>query len=151
MAAHSSILAWKNSMDRRAWWATFQRVEKSRHDWAIRHRLVLKTNSRYVISSINISASIPKIGVDFENIAMMTLFYVLSYFSCIRLCDPMDCSPPGSSVHGILQTRIQEWVAMPFCRGSSLARDQTLVSMSSTLAGMLPLAPPGKPLFYFKI
>ena len=35
------------------------------------------------------------------------------------LCDPMDCSPPGSSVHGILQERIWEWVAMPYSRGSS--------------------------------
>ena len=35
------------------------------------------------------------------------------------LCDPMDCSPPGSSVHGILQARILEWVAMPSSRGSS--------------------------------
>ena len=33
---------------------------------------------------------------------------------CPSLCDPMDCSPPGSSVHGILQARILEWVAMPF-------------------------------------
>ena len=35
-----------------------------------------------------------------------------SFHSCPTLCDPMDCSPPGSSVHGILQTRILEWVAM---------------------------------------
>ena len=33
--------------------------------------------------------------------------------SCLTLCDPMDCSPPGSSVHGILQSRILEWVASP--------------------------------------
>ena len=39
--------------------------------------------------------------------------------SCPILCDPMDCSLPGSSVHGILQTRILEWVAMPSSRGSS--------------------------------
>ena len=38
---------------------------------------------------------------------------VLSHFSCVRLCDPMDCSPPGSSEHGILQAGILEWVAMP--------------------------------------
>ena len=44
------------------------------------------------------------------------------------LCDPMDCSPPGSSVHGILQARILEWVAIPFSRGSSTPRDQTQVS-----------------------
>ena len=34
--------------------------------------------------------------------------------SCLTLCDPMDCSPPDSSVHGILQARILEWIAMPF-------------------------------------
>ena len=45
--------------------------------------------------------------------------------SCPTLCDPMDCSLPDSSVHGILQARIQEWVALPFSRGSSRPRDQT--------------------------
>ena len=44
---------------------------------------------------------------------------------CLTLCDPMDCSPPGSSVHGILQARTLEWVAMPSSRGSSWPRDQT--------------------------
>ena len=39
--------------------------------------------------------------------------------SCPTLCDLMDCSPPGSFVHGILQARILEWVAIPFSRGSS--------------------------------
>ena len=39
----------------------------------------------------------------------------------------MDCGPPGSSVHGILQARILEWVGMPFSRGSSRPRDQTQV------------------------
>ena len=37
--------------------------------------------------------------------------------SCPTLCDPVDCSPPGSSVHGILQARILEWVAISFSRG----------------------------------
>ena len=40
--------------------------------------------------------------------------------SCPTLCDPMDCSPPGSSVHGILQARIMEWGAICYSRGSSL-------------------------------
>ena len=44
---------------------------------------------------------------------------VLSFFSYVRLCDLLDCSPSGSSVHGALQARILEWVAMPFSRGSS--------------------------------
>ena len=48
--------------------------------------------------------------------------------SCPNLCDPTDCSPPGSSVHGILQARILEWVAMPSSRGSFWHRDWTCVS-----------------------
>ena len=45
--------------------------------------------------------------------------------SCPTLCDRVDCSPPGSSVRGILQARILEWVAVSFSRGSSRPRDQT--------------------------
>ena len=48
--------------------------------------------------------------------------------SCPTLCNPMDCSIPGSSIHGILQARILEWVAIFFSRGSSWPRDRTRVS-----------------------
>ena len=48
--------------------------------------------------------------------------------SCLTLCDSMDCSPPGSSVHGILQVRILEWVAVRSSRGSSPPRDWTCIS-----------------------
>ena len=48
--------------------------------------------------------------------------------SCVWLCNFMDCSPPDSSVHGIFQARILEWVAMLSSRGSSQPRDQTCVS-----------------------
>ena len=48
--------------------------------------------------------------------------------SCPTLCDPMDCSLPGSSLHGILQARVLEWVAISFSRGSSRPRDWTQVS-----------------------
>ena len=48
--------------------------------------------------------------------------------SCLTLCNPVDCSPPGSCVHGILQARILEWVAISFSRGSSQPRDQNQVS-----------------------
>ena len=48
--------------------------------------------------------------------------------SCLTLCDPKDCGPPGSSVHGILQARILKWVAMSSSRGSSQLRDRTQVS-----------------------
>ena len=47
---------------------------------------------------------------------------------CPTLCNPKDCSLPGSSVHGILQARILEWIALPFFRGSSQPRDWTWVS-----------------------
>ena len=55
--------------------------------------------------------------------------------SCPTLCDPMDCSPPACPVHGILQTKILERVAMPFSRGSSRPRDGTRTSyVQPTLA-----------------
>ena len=48
--------------------------------------------------------------------------------SCLTVCDPMDCSLPGSSVHGIFKARVPEWVAFSFSRGSSQPRDWTWVS-----------------------
>ena len=48
---------------------------------------------------------------------------VLSRFSGVRLCDPVDYSLPGSSLHGIFQARTLEWTAMPFSRGSSQPRE----------------------------
>ena len=53
--------------------------------------------------------------------------------SSVTLCDLMDCSPPRSSVHGILQARILEWVAMPSSRGCSRPRDRTCVSSVSCI------------------
>ena len=55
--------------------------------------------------------------------------------SCLTLCDPMDCGPPGSSVYGIFQARILEWVAISFSKVSSWPRDQTHVSYVSCIAG----------------
>ena len=61
----------------------------------------------------------------------------ISYFACSVAsvvsdsCNPMDCSLPGSSVHGMLQARILEWVAISFSRGSSQPRDWTCASYSS--------------------
>ena len=63
--------------------------------------------------------------------------------SCLTLCNPMDCSPPGSSVHGISWARILEWVIVSFSRGSSLPRGGTNVSR---LAGrFFTTKTPGKP------
>ena len=52
---------------------------------------------------------------------------------CLTLCNPMDCSPPGSSVHGILQARTLEWVAMASSKGSCWPRDRTHVSYVSCI------------------
>ena len=57
-------------------------------------------------------------------------------FSGVQLfCDPMDCNLPGSSLHGILQARILEWVAMPSSRVRSLSRDQAMKPVSPALVG----------------
>ena len=66
---------------------------------------------------------------------------------CLTLCDPVDYSPPGFSVSGILQAKIWEWVSMPSSRGSSLPRDQTsCFLMSPALAdGFFTTEPPGNP------
>ena len=61
---------------------------------------------------------------------------MLSHCSCVQLCDPMDCSLPGSSVHGFLQASILGRVAMPSCRGSSQPRHlEPLSLISPALAG----------------
>ena len=64
--------------------------------------------------------------------------------SCLTLCDPMNCIPPSSSVHGILQARILEWVAVLSSRGSSRPRHWTCLSCVSC-TGRQILAPPEKP------
>ena len=79
------------------------------------------------------------------------LFYCFNYSnfvvnevtqSCPTLCDPMDCSLPGSSVHGIFQARVLAWVVIPFCRGSSRPGDrmQTLYHLNRSLisGSMMP-------------
>ena len=62
-----------------------------------------------------------KISVPF----FLSCVWVLVTQSCPALCDPKDCSPPGSSVHGIFQARMLEWVAIFFSRGTSWPRDRT--------------------------
>ena len=67
---------------------------------------------------------------------------LLGHSSRIWLCDPMDCSPPGSSVHGILQARKLEWVAMPSSRESSPPRDRIHISWVSCIGQkFVPLSP----------
>ena len=63
--------------------------------------------------------------------------------SCLTLYDPMNCSLPGASVHGILQARLLEWVAIPFSRGSSQPGIEP--GSPALQADSLSAEPPGKP------
>ena len=77
------------------------------------------------------------------NIHLQVLVWTCVFVACmlksLQLCpalyDPLDCNPPGSSVHGILQARILEWVTMPSSSGSFWPRDQTAFLKSPALAG----------------
>ena len=86
-----------------------------------------------------------------ETITTLLTGYVLccaeSLQSCPILCKPMDYSPPGSSVHGILQARILEWDAMPSSQGifPTQGSNPPLLRLLHWQACSLPLAPPGKP------
>ena len=73
-----------------------------------------------------------------------TFVYVLCWLPCVlrhsvcpTLWDPVDCSPPGSSVHGIFQVRILKWVVISYSRGSSWLRDQTHISYISCLGSQI--------------
>ena len=82
------------------------------------------------------------LGRTFVSISVFVI-YLLVAQSCLTPCDPMDCSSPGSSVHGILQARILERVAIPFSRGSS---DPGIEPRSPVMhTDSLPSEPPGKP------
>ena len=76
--------------------------------------------------------SVPLKSVGY-NLSVGLLACVPSPFSPVRLCDPVQCSLPGCSVHEILQARILEWVATPFSWGSSRPRDRTHASYVSCI------------------
>ena len=120
-------------MDGGAWWAIVHGVAKSRtrlsdftftsHFHALEKEMA--THSSVLAWRIPgtwepvglLSMGSHRVGHDCRDLA-----------ACPTLCDPMDCSLPGSSVHGILKARILEWMAISFSRGSSWPRDRTWVS-----------------------
>ena len=120
----------ENSMDRGAWWATVNGVAKSRTQLSdtgpVRLQFApfyddlqnLRSPPPLSLMALKGVTSREKAGLRFRTPTLSSLC-MLSRFSCVRLCDPMDCNLPGSSDHGILQARILEWVAMPSSRGSS--------------------------------
>ena len=116
----------------------FMGSHRVRYDWVTKHAWVFYvclfyrwknwgtvriSNFSKMIKLIS-SRSMKQIGDILDPRSMLL---VLVTQSCPILCDPVDYSPPGSSVFGILQARILEWVAMPFSRGPSQPRDRTQV------------------------
>ena len=77
----------------------------------------------------------PSLGYNFHQLSQLPLkVKVLAAQLCLTLCNSMDCSLPGSSVHGIFQARILEWVAMPSSKGSSHPRGRTHISYVSCIS-----------------
>ena len=163
MTTHSSILAWRIPMDREDWRVTVHRVTKSRTQ--LNNQKTTTTNMYFLLMQVFWCAfflwtlHIPSIMCELLGISYKTLRWLsnlsgyesesrfnfcVSVCSCahsyvLTLCDPMDCSSPGSFVHGILQARILEWVAIAFSRGSSQPRGRTRVSCVSCI---------GRPILY---
>ena len=119
--------------------------------WVLEHKLSNYGTQAYLFQGI---WDLPGSGVEMHwQTNSLSLSYqgspaCLVAQSCPNLCDPIDHSPPGSSVHGILQTKMLEWVAISFCRGSSQPRARTCVSCVSLALQVdsLPAEPSGKPL-----
>ena len=90
--------------------------------------------------------------------SLVSQLFVSQFCSCwvasvmwLTLCDPVDYSLPGSSVHRIFQARILEWVVMPVSKGSSWPRDQIPLSCVSCIAGgFFTSEPPGSPCLTFR-
>ena len=84
---------------------------------------------------------------DFDICLVASIFVcVQSLQLCPTLCNPVDCSPPGSSLHGILQARILHWVARPSSRGSSRHRDPKSICCGFCIVGgFFTVEPLGKP------
>ena len=101
------MIAW-----RRTWWPT---------------PIFLPRESHGQRSLVGYSHGVTKSQTRQSAFTYLNVLAGLSVKLCPTLCDPMDCSPPGSSVHGILWARILEWVAISFSRGYYWPRDWTCV------------------------
>ena len=82
---------------------------------------------------------------EINTVSQLCCCYLVTKFGS-TLCDPMDCSPPGSSVHGISQARILELVTNSFSRGSAQPRDQTHICLAGRF---FTTKPSGKPKISF--
>ena len=125
-------------------WKILKNMEKSDH-------LICLLRNLYVGQEATVRTDMEqqtgsKLGKEYDKAvfchpAYLTL--VQSIQLCPTFCNPMDCSPPDSSVHGIFQVRILEWIAIFFSRGSSWSKDETHIYWVSCFGRriLLPLAP----------
>ena len=128
MAPHSSTLASKIPWTEEPGRLRSMGSQRIGHDWA----------TSLEFSTFPNNAKCQRVGT-----LILHALHVCEVTSVMS--DPMYCSPPGSSVHGILQARILEWVVMPSSRGFSWPRDQTQGSCSSCIAGrFFTTEPPGR-------
>ena len=114
----------ENPRDGGAWWAAVYEVTQSRTrlKW-------LNSCSNSVLPPLSPQAWLPNSKLVYHHCACL----VAQLYP--TLCDPMDFSPPGSSIHVIFQVRTLEWVAISSSRGSSQSRDQTCISCVSCTVG----------------
>ena len=106
-------------MLRGVWWREGERQRGENHQWSLLHKKYLRVHA---ICCHQLS--------DWKCINM-SFVKVLVAQSCLTLCDPVDCSALGSSVHGILRARMLECITIPFSRGPSQPGDWTLVSCTA--------------------
>ena len=100
-------------------------------------RLCLWLSSAFLFRAWDFSQAKSESLWSEQMVHLCSCMHAKSLQSCPTLYGPMNYNPPGSSVHGILQARILEWVAMPSSRGSSRPRDWTWVSYVSRIGGWI--------------
>ena len=108
----------------------------------VRHDLMTKQQKLYIYIYTHIYSHI------YICVCVYAYLCAKSLQLCLTLCDPTGCSPPDFSVHGILQARIPEWVAMPSSRGifPPQGLNPPLLCLLIWQAGSSPPVPPGKPM-----
>ena len=154
MATLSSILLWRVPWTKEPGGLQFtgpQRIRRDWRDWACTHNdmyppLQIHTEwfhcvkvlcALLFISPFPQSLETNHLSLYAESVCSLTISLCAKLLPlCLTLDDLMDCSPPGSSVHGIFQARTLEWVAVPSCRGSSPPRDLLI----ATIYGLYPIS-----------
>ena len=133
----------------------FSAKRKHRNKYHLEAGLMVKEEGAAVQSTqifvLDLASHSGSIGLTVGTFCSVYLFWLVTSEvtqSCPTLCDPMDCSLPGSSVHGIFQARVLEWAAISFSRGSSQHRDWTWVSRIVSRR-FYPLSHQGSPYLFW--